>query len=247
MIQIDYRKGSKELAPYIHSKHEIVTLEYGDVSFVGMGDNEPAFVCIERKTIGDLVQSMSSGRLSGHQLVGMLEDFTHIYLLVEGIWRPNPKSGMLEKLHGKSWTPVHHGKRKYMARDVYNYINTLAVMCGVIPVFTSTLQQSGYWIDCVYSWWMKGWEQHKSHLKFHRQQVSPKKKGKVLLRQPTSFERIVSGISSVGFDTATLLQKHFRTPMDLALASEKQLMDVKGIGKKTAKMIIKEMRNGNIN
>lgn len=246
MILIDYRTGSKELAPYVHTKHEITTLEYGDASFVGMGDNEPTFVCIERKAIGDLVQSMASGRLSGHQLIGMLEQYTHIYLLVEGIWRPNPKSGVLEKLRGKKWVPVHHGSRKYMARDIYNYINTLAVMCNVIPVFTASIQQSGYWMDCTHAWWMKEWKDHKSHLKFHRQDVMPKKRRAVLLRRPTSFERIISGVSGVGFDTATLLQKHFHTPMELALATEEQLLSVKGIGKKIAKMIIKELRNGNI-
>lgn len=245
MILIDYRRGSKELAPYIHSKHEIATLEYGDVSFVGLGDNAPAFVCVERKVIGDLVQSMASGRLSGHQLIGMMEKFTHIYLLVEGIWRPNPESGILEKWRNKGWAPVHHGKRKYMARDIYNYINTLAAICGVIPVFTSSIQQSGYWIDCVWNWWQKSWKDHKSHLKFHRQEVKPKHKESVILRRPTAFERIVSGISNVSWTTATELQKHFKTVMQLALASEEQLKSVPGIGPKTAKIIIRELRNVN--
>lgn len=243
MIRIDYRTGSKELDPYIHSKHEIATLDYGDIDFIGMGDDAPAYVCIERKVIGDLISSMSSGRLSGHQLIGMLEHYTHIYLLVEGIWRPNPQTGVLEKLRGKKWTPVHHGSRKYMARDVYNYINTLAVICGVIPVFTDTIQQSGYWIDCLYGWWSKEWKDHKSHLKFHRQEANvPKKNRSVILRKPTSFERIVSGISNIGWSTAVELKKYFGSVMELSLASEEQLTKVPGIGPKTAQKIIKELR-----
>lgn len=245
MILIDYRKGSKELAPYIHNNHEIATLDYGDVSFVGMGDNEPAFVCVERKVIGDLVQSMSSGRLSGHQLVGMLEKYTHIYLLVEGIWRPNPKTGIVETLHGKKWKSIWPGAR-IKARNIYNFINNLMLRCGVYLLpFTDNVQQSSYLIDSLYDSWQIPWKDHRSHLKFHRQDVKPKTKKAILLRPPTSFERIVSGISGVGFSRATLLEKHFRTPLELSLASEKQLTDIKGIGRQVARLIIKELRNNN--
>lgn len=242
MILIDYRKGSKELEPYIQTAHKIATLEFADFCFTGLGEDGPAMIGIERKTIGDMMSSMNSGRLSGHQLIGLLDQYAYVYLLIEGIWRPNPKSGVLEKRRGKSWTPVHHGKRKYTARELWNYVNTLAIMCGVHTVYTTGMAQSGLWLDSTYTYWQRDYSSHKSHLKFHRQDVKPKGKKAVMLRPPTPFERIISGVSGVGFGTATLLEKHFKTPLELALATEDQLTSIKGIGPKIAKLIIRELR-----
>lgn len=246
MILIDYRRGSKELEPYIHTKHEVTTLDYGDFSFVGMGDNTPTFVGIERKTLGDLIKSMEDGRLSGHQLIGLVERYTHIYLLIEGIWRPNPQSGILEQWLGKKWIPIKHKNEKHMARSIYNFVNGLVVACHMMskfmmPVYTANPQQSGYWLDCTYSWWQKPWKDHRSYKKPYRPVVKLPK-GTVLLRKLSPFERIVSGITGVSWVTITELQKHFPNVMSLALATEEQLKQVPGIGPKTAATIIKELR-----
>lgn len=245
MILIDNRIGSKELAPYIHTRSRLTRLEYADFMFMGHGANGPVKVGIERKVIGDLVSSISSGRLSGHQLIGLLESYGYTYLLVEGLWRPNPQSGILEKMKGRKWVNISHGNRKFMARDIWNFLNTLAVMCGVVVIYTDNIKQSGYWIDSTYHWWSKGWDQHKSHLQF-KNQLPPtsgtQQKMKLHVHRPTPFERILVGITGLGWETVGKLKRRFNSPLEVAMATEKALMEVDGVGRKTAQTIIREMR-----
>jgi ERCC4-type nuclease len=241
MILIDDRVGSKELAPYIHTRSRLTRLEYADVLFIGSGPDGPTTIGIERKVIGDLVSSMRSDRLEGHQLYGLQEMQAHIYLLVEGIWRPHPQNGILEKLIGKKWAPVAIGSQTFMARDVIRFLNRLAILYGAILLPTDNMQQSGYWIDSIYGWWNKPWDKHGGPPR-ERAKAPPTRK--MMLRKPTSFERIVTGISNLSWKTATKLERHFKTPKELANASEQELLEVKGIGKKMAETIIREMRNG---
>jgi ERCC4-type nuclease len=48
----------------------------------------------------------------------------------------------------------------------------------------------------------------------------------------------------VGWDKANALGARFKTPEALLLASEKQLMEVDGIGKKLARGILDGIHNG---
>ena len=79
-ILIDHRQGSGYLIE--HPKLKDVgylckgreQLAHGDISFVGNGPKGPLKFGIELKSIEDLFQSVTSGRLQGHggQLEGML-------------------------------------------------------------------------------------------------------------------------------------------------------------------------------
>lgn len=240
LLQIDNRIGSKELSPYISTPHELTRLQYGDVCFMGNGpDNLPWSIGIERKTIMDLVSSMITGRLSGHQLIGLLNCYNKVYILVEGLWRTNPRSGLLERRVRSAWTPVELGARRIMAKEVINYLNTLMVFCGVSIWQTSGLKQSGHWISSVYSWWQKPWEKHTSYAQFHVQ-APPL----AYLTKPSVFHRMVKELTGVGWERGNLLTEKFKNLQELMTASMEQLQEIPGIGKKLAGSIIKELKGG---
>ena len=56
------------------------------------------------------------------------------------------------------------------------------------------------------------------------------------------MEKIIGNMPGVGFETARNLLEHFGTVQAVALASEKELMDVENVGKKRAKLIFALMR-----
>src|SRR5262245_5878451 len=106
MIRVDSRSGSGELSPYFEPYGLVVEkthLDYGDFDFEGSGPKGKCGVVFERKRIEDLVDSMQTGRLSGHQLPGICENYDYGYLIIEGIWRPG-REGFLEIGNRNGWT-----------------------------------------------------------------------------------------------------------------------------------------------
>lgn len=237
-ILIDDRSGSKELAQYISPPHEISRLNSGDFAIFGNGPEGMVTVGVERKTLPDLIQSIESGRLSGHQLISLMSDYQYVYILVEGLWRPRPKDGVLERWSNQGkWTPFISGSRRYMARDIANYLNTLAVCCGVMVWRTDNMPHSGRWISDLHGWWQKPWDRHKAHLnKFN---VTPPPRA--FLRRPGLLHRFVKELDGVGWDKGKAIAQHFGSLSALLFATEKELMEVPGIGKVLAQTIHKQI------
>lgn len=240
MILVDYRSGSKEVAPHIHVPHKIAKLDYGDFSLLGQGPGETIVpVGVERKTVMDLVSSMVDGRLSGHQLHGLLDMYDHVYLVVEGLWRPRQKDGMLERWSRGHWHLLSLGQRRFMARDIGNYLNTLAVVCGIKVWRTDSIAHTGRWLSDLHGWWTKGWEKHQSHMQ-HYSPPAPT----VFLRKPKIVQRVAKEFKGVGWDKAGALARVFPTVVDLVLAREGDLRKAAGVGKGLAASIRKEITNG---
>jgi len=238
MILVDNRVGSKELERYIQPQTHLTILEYADFAFSGNGPDGTVVIGIERKTIGDLVNSIMTGRLSGHQLIGLLDSYDYIYVLVEGIWRSNPKNGILEQARRNKWYPITIARNQWMGRDVKNYLNSISIMCGVFIWCTTNRSGSGQWISDTYHWWQKPWDQHKAHKQFH--QVEPPRRA--FLFKPSLLHRMIKEIPGVGWDKGKLVADEYHTMEDLLKAEVKDLMKIPGIGKKIAENIIGGLR-----
>src|SRR5437016_923212 len=127
ILLIDDRIGSRELLPHFKSfdvRTEVCHLESADAAFVGYGPDGPIYIGIERKVISDLVASIRSKRLSGHQLAGLIENYDVSILLVEGIYRPGA-NGELETVTHWGWRPLYIGRQAVLYREVDNFITSM--------------------------------------------------------------------------------------------------------------------------
>jgi ERCC4-type nuclease len=132
-------------------------LDYGDFDFLGHGPKGLCAVVFERKQIGDLVASMESGRLSGHQLPGMALQYDYAYLIIEGIWQPG-EDGQLQVSNGQ-WT-----SRRIHTRAITNYVMGLALRAGIVPWRTARQTETVSFIVDQYRMWVdKAWAEHKAH------------------------------------------------------------------------------------
>jgi ERCC4-type nuclease len=235
-VLIDDRTGSKELAGLIRRPHEITRLEFGDFAYVGNGPRGIVTIGIERKTISDLIQSMTSGRMTSHQLPGMASVFDYSYVLVEGLWRGNPKTNTLEIYRG-GWKAHSYGKRYIQYTAVTSFLNAIAIGYGVHIWRTGTMRESARWIDDTHSWWSKPWDKHSTFKQFHVVE-SPTITGFI---RPSTLECMLKEVPGVGWDRARSLAEYFSTPLEVALASEQDLLEVPGIGKKVARLIKEAM------
>jgi len=242
MIQIDNRIGSKELhllfKPY-RIPSELTRLEFGDLSWIGNGpDDHPVFIGIERKRLKDFLSSMESGRLSGHQLIGMQNAYHYSYIAIEGIWRGG-KDGVIEiPIRGRKWVPLELGSRKFTVSMVDNFTNSISIMLGIPCIFTSKIERTVQWCANCYRWWTgKKWEQHKS--------VSAKKSNRLPIglsgKKPPLVARVVMELNGIGADKAMKIAKEFDTIQQLLNSDVNQLIKINGIGKSTAERILMEL------
>ena len=240
MIFIDDREGSKELYPRINSEYNplLVRLDFADFMFDGNGPEGLVQVGVERKVIGDLLSSISTGRLVSHQLPGLLKDYYKVYLVVEGMWRPG-EGDVLEVYKGK-WYPLSHGRR-YKYQEIIGFVNSLAVSTGVVTIFTKSMRETALMLEALYRWWGKGWEEHRAHAEMSsivppNPFVSPCK--------PPLVRRIAAELPGVGWERSVHVADKFETVEKMVAAGVDDWMDIKwvtgkgrnmGFGKVTAK------------
>jgi ERCC4-type nuclease len=248
-ILLDYRIGSKELLPHFKPYDvpvELSTLDFGDLAFWGNGHDGPVLVGIELKNISDLVSSMRSNRLSGHQLPGLMNMYGFVIVIVQGIWQCG-KNGEVETIgHGGKWWPLRIGSRPVLYREVDHYLATLEHRCGIVVKYTSNAGQTAAFVISRYHWWNdKDWHKHDSHEAIYNgyQDRVTSRRGSFVRRTVGPVEQVASTLPGID-RKAYEFGKRFKCVRDLVNATEKELEQVDGVGKKGAKRIV-EWLSGN--
>lgn len=241
MIYIDDREGSKELYGRFLKKYPqaLVRLEYADVMFEGLGPAGRVDVGVERKVITDLLSSISTGRLTGHQLPGMAKDYYKSYLIVEGKWKAGG-DGVIEILRKGRWESIQHGRRfKYM--EVMAYLNSLTMLGGIGVWFTGNMAETIATIQALFGWWQKDWEQHKSHLEMHK----PAPPTAFLNPDgPSLLRRMAMELPGIGWERTKQVEVAFPTIVDMVNATQEEWEGVGGIGKVIARTVYEALRKG---
>lgn len=246
MIIVDDRAGSNRYPHLLSALGVKVTLgrlEYGDFSFLGSGPADaPVTIGIEHKRLDDLLQSITTGRFAGHQLPGLVTAYDHPYLMVEGIWRPEPGSGILQIRSGKGWQDHGRGARRWMYRDLEQWLYTIEHKAGVSVRKTSTSDESARSIQALYSWWCRGWDDHRSHLAISQAHTITRSRDSALLHRPTLVRRIANELDGIGWDRSAAVAAHFPTVAQMMAADAKEWAKVPGIGKTIATRIVASLR-----
>ena len=238
MIMIDNRAGSKELFPlFPPGDAKLTCLPYADFSFTGKGPDEvPWLIGIERKTIRDLLNSMSSGRLAGHQLIGLVNSYNTVYLIVEGLFRPKPNNGLLQIWQDRNWITLSQGNRNYMLRDVWLFLSTLTIKTGIHCIMTHTEYETVHYTTSLYWWWTrKEYNEHRSYLQPHNGDIAP-------MTSHSLVRRVAAQLKGVGWERAKAIANEFSSVEEMVECNEDGWVFINGIGAKLAKSITQELR-----
>lgn len=171
-ITIDPRQGSGELKPMLDAlgmRTELSELPAGDFAFDGDGPRGISRIGIERKRLTDLLQCMRDARLVGKQLPRMIELYDIRYLMVEGLTRANPATGILEEgihLYNNRkpvwWRDALLGRQRFLFADYDKYIASLE-WAPVRVRRTVSPEDTCRQVAALWSYYNdKRWDQHKS-------------------------------------------------------------------------------------
>lgn len=170
MILVDNRKGSAELeAPLtaIGLPVRSTRLEYGDVAVEGRGEGgKPIKIGIELKTLPDLVASLRSGRLQGHQLPGLRETYTYSFLLVEGELHYSKKGLLTRRVGAYQFRPLGG---HMTVNELFKRVVVLYLRGGLLPLWVATRRDTIQVITALYQTFTdKNLDEHTSHLGVHQ-------------------------------------------------------------------------------
>lgn len=249
MLLVDDRIGSANLLGLFTPYHVPVSTERlraGDFAWEGKGPKGSCMVAVERKTVTDLLDSLTSKRLAGHQLPELAETVDYAYLVVEGIWRADA-DGYLERLGGKSWH-----RTGFRADSVINQLMGLSLRAGMIVWNCAYPKDTVEFVVSQYRMWQTPWHEHTSHDVIYAPAADQGDGGRRLFYQPRQIsvtEKMAMQIPGVG-RKARGVAEHFSSPRAMATATAADWQKVKwadkggkskGFGKEMAEKMVRVM------
>ncbi len=213
MIYIDRRVGSVDLCEPLLAAGlpaQITELEYADLAFEGQGAKGTTLsIGIELKNINDMVGSLRSGRLAGHQLPGLRQTYDRAWVLCEGQWR-HDDVGNLVSYQGKyrGWKPL---PGKMSAFELEKQLLTIELCGGVHVRHCTTRRDSLRFIGSLYRWFTdKAMDAHTSHLAVHNPPV---------LVAVSDFRQAVMRWPGIGLKASKAVEVRFKSSIARAGAA----------------------------
>jgi len=212
-------------------------LPFGDVAFMGRGEKgAPLYIGIELKKVGELVQSLRSKRLQGHQLLGLTKDFDRRYLLIEGDYH-HDDLGRATVFRGTGKPKPLPGAPNAVALE--EEVINIQTRGGCWVRHTTTRRDTLRFILACFRYWTdRNLDEHRSHLAIYAPDLD---KG---LLSPRSLKRqLAAQLPGIGFLKSQAVDKHFRSIVHMVLATPDDWMKIDGIGRKTAEEVVKALKD----
>ena len=233
---LDPRAGSSELLDPLVAAGlpvETVTLKFGDLAFVGRGEGgHPLAIGLEHKKLPDLINSMATDRLAGHQLTGMLQTYDRSYLIIEGEWDVDDSGRVVVPSKFKRLvTPM---KGAPCASVLESRVWTLEHRGGLRVRWTRNQKETIRHIATLYRCWTdRDLDDHRSHLAIHAPDLDR------ALTNPVSLKRRIAAVlPHIGYTLSGAVDDYFPSVWRMINASEEDWRDIDGVGKKTAADIV---------
>ncbi len=235
---VERRAGSKDLLlPLLRAglDAELTDMEFGDVAFTGKGEGDvPVDVGVEFKTLSDLVSSIRTGRLAGHQLPGMQRTYApYAWLVVEGLWRAD-SHGHVTTYKGKArgWATL---PGRMTVSELEKTLLTYQLCGGVHVRYTDSRAATVSFLSALYRWFTdRSLDAHTSHLvAYHAPPIRP----------VSAFRQTATTLPGVGYRLSQAVEAFFGGRLDRAFsAHEEEWAKIDGLGPKTARAIVQHIK-----
>lgn len=233
MLLVDDRAGSKELLKPLVAMGLpaiLTSLPSADLAFEGRGESgRPVLIGIEYKKLGELVGSLRTQRLQGHQLEKMRDTYEFSYLLVEGEVLFDAKGRLQRRAGRRDFAPLPGGMG---VSELYKRLHVLHLRGGLNVLWGHRVADGLQQIAALYRVWTDcNLDEHKSHIAVYSAPA---------LVPLSGFRQSVVGMKlpHIGIKTSKAVEAYFGGSLRRALlAPEAEWAKIEGIGPKTARQI----------
>jgi DNA excision repair protein ERCC-4 len=233
-LRVDTRAGSKELIEPLRRAGlpvDEAVLPFGDIEIVGRGEEDrPILVGYEHKTIADVLSCIADNRFD-EQLRGMQDTYEVRWLVAEGRIAADSNDALMVWDRGRFRAP--YGNRRFKHSALLEWFNGVAIRGGINVWLTDDQAETVAWLRAQHLWWRKGWDTHTTGTGLYATPLQLKP-----FEKPTKALRIAKEVDGFGPSRARDIAKHFRRPRAIANATVDELMQVEGIGRKTAERAV---------
>lgn len=224
-----------------------------DVLIVGNGpNNKSILIAAEVKTYSDLFFSARTGRLQSEtegQLSAMLADYDQCWLVWYGTVRfgerpEDPLTVPVGRGPGGQcvWGPLtHNGTRegKPVRTDFLDGLLLAVAAEGVHVLHLPTERRVAQWLAALHRYWTKPYDEHTFTRTFNTAPRFPKVVPNATAEQVERAGRVFDRYPGLGIERALAAARHFPSVRAMANATEKEWMEVPGVGKGLAPQIVK--------
>jgi len=229
-----------------------IPLPHADILFFGVNDaREPIRIGIERKKLGDMVNSILGGRYL-HQVQAAKEMGVDVLVLVVEVerMRPSPEDGLIEV---PVWRSVMvPGSLKPKTKQVWEplkpsisysrfdqYLTELDYLAGIIVKRSVDVRETAAIVKAL---WLNFQTPPSKHQSLHSIYTAPS--DKVLLRKPGLVQRVAKEIDGIGWERSADVARKFPTVKSMVDADAKDWLEIDGIGKITAQKAVSSLNGG---
>jgi len=193
--------------------------DYG--TFVGKD-----YYLIERKTVGDFLNSQKSGQLST-QLRATRRRTPYAFFLLEGWFAPTKEA----QREGKAGLKYSGGRSKFSYYGILNYLVEIQLYLGIMVIQTSSTYATIQWLRSFYDWCKKS--EHTAISRVAMPQVAEN------MWDPESSDklRFLMSLPGIGQGTAASILTGFPSLAGFLNATPNQVEAIKGLGVVTRKKI----------
>lgn len=238
MVAIDRRAGSQELFAPLQQMGipvRLTTLDSADLAFDGHGPTGPVRVGVEVKTLADYLQSLASGRWTGHQLPKLTAAYPYRYLLIEGLWRPAlDGSGLLTvpapRRRGSArlaWVEAGH-TRRWLYSALQRSLLSLEHLAGVTVLRSPSRADTLHTLWALYDWWQDAWTAHHSYQGLYKPDRAAD--GRVWLQPPSVARTVAACLPGIDWEYSGAAEQRFGSIRAMATASAAAWAEVRPEG-----------------
>ncbi len=221
-----------------------IPIPWGDFLFWGVWSSGTLTkYLIERKGIGDLMDCIESSRHIEQLKRAREAGFDHIWLIIEGEYRPDPRTGMVQTIGRNGWsaitfpTPQGPRERNFAYTRIANYLIQLQSYAGVHILHSLRMTETATLITELWRVHQKPPEDHSTFQTFYT--TTPPR---ISFSKPSLERRMFKELTHIDWKRSEELVGHFPSMAKLMEAQVKDLEAVDGVGKVIAQSIYRELR-----
>jgi len=233
-----------------------VPIPHGDCCWFGCWEDESGQettirVLVERKKIGDLVNSILGGRYLHQAQEAHEAGFDRLILIVEGPMRPGPVTGLVEVPRTRPVvTPgrlLPHFRRRWEAVQpgiAYSrwdqYLTELDVLAGITVKRSENVRETAAIVKALWLSFQTPPSKHQSL----KQIWSPPPPQISLLSRPSLVRRVAKELPDIGWERSKAVEARFPSVREMMCAGVLDWESLPGIGRKTAEKVVMAIHGG---